>query len=199
DDSTGVAQRFANLFGAVLVLHVHGAQILRQADVVGDEDDQSLRICPAKVVVDGGKLVFLLSAPVERLQIADEEHLKRRHQGWCLCEVKRFKDGCIGEVEVVQAEIAKIAGYESIQDAASCTLHQEGVVAKQNVTGAACIRGCFGEEAVDRCKAARAGGVGSAHRNDSIMSLTRASAKARAMRRTAAESSCTKPERSWVD
>ena len=149
DDAAGVAESFADLFGALLVGHVHGADVLRQADVVGDEDEQCLRVGAAEVVVDGGELILLLAAAVECLEVADEEDLKGRHQRWCLGEVERFEDGGVGEVEIVQAEVADVGRDECVENAAAGALEKEGVVAEEDVAGAGCFAGGFGEEAID--------------------------------------------------
>ncbi len=149
DDAAEVAEGFADLFGALFVGHVHGAEVLRKPDVVGDEDDERLRVGAAEVVVDCGELVLLLAAAVESLEVADEEKLEGRHKRRRLREIERFEDGCVGEVEVVETEVAEVRRDECVEQAAPRASQKEGVVAEEDVAGARAVAGRFSEKAVD--------------------------------------------------
>src|SRR6202012_191412 len=98
--------------------------------------------------------VLLLAAAIERFDIADEENLEGRHQRGRLCEVERFEDGCLGEVEIVQGEVAQVGWDQCVENSAAGALEKEGVVAEEDVTGARSLAGGFGEETVDGREAA---------------------------------------------
>ncbi len=104
-DAAPVAQRFADALVAVLVLHVHATRIGGDADVVGDEQDEALRIGRAEVFFDRGELVLLRAARVERLQSTHKEDLERRHQRRRARAVQHFEDVRLREVEVREAEV----------------------------------------------------------------------------------------------
>ena len=52
-----LAERFANAFVAVFVLHLHAARVRGNADVIGDEDQHRVRIGVAAVLFDRGELL----------------------------------------------------------------------------------------------------------------------------------------------
>ncbi len=79
DDGEMFAESLADALVALLVGHLHAAQVGRDADVVGDEDEQRVGIGVA-VVGDGGELGVVLAASVEGLDAAHEEDLEAGHQ-----------------------------------------------------------------------------------------------------------------------
>ena len=64
----------------------------------------------AEVGVDGGEFRLLRAAAVELLEVAHEEDLEGRHQRRRLRAVEDLEDGGVGEVEVVQGEVAGASG-----------------------------------------------------------------------------------------
>ena len=107
DQAAGVAQRLADSLVALFVLIVHAAQVGRDAQVVGDEEQHGLRVGAAEVGIDGGKFGLPGTAAVEQLEVAHEEDLEGSHQRWRLRAVEDLEDGGVGEVEVVQREVAR--------------------------------------------------------------------------------------------
>ena len=69
------------------------------------------------------------------------------------------EDGGVGEVEVVEGEVAGVGRGEGGEDALAAALVEEGLVAEEDVAGAECGRGDLGEEAVGggESSAARSG------------------------------------------
>ena len=108
----------------------------------------------AEVGVEGGELFFLRAAAVEGLEVADEEDLERRHQGQGLSAVEDVEDRGVGEVEIVQAELALVGRGELGENAVAAALVEEGFVADQNVAGTHLRRSELGEEAVSGGEAA---------------------------------------------
>ncbi len=94
-----VAEGFAEAFELGLVVHLHAAGIGGDAEVVGDEDDQRLRVRRAEVAVDFGELVFFGAAGVELFEIANEDDLEWSHERGRAGAVEDFKDGVLGQVQ----------------------------------------------------------------------------------------------------
>ena len=103
-----VAERFADSVVAVLVLHVHAARVGGDADVVGDEEEQRLRIRRAEIGVDARQILLFSRRGCRALQIADEDDLEGRHEGRRLRAVERLEDADFREVEIGEAEVAEV-------------------------------------------------------------------------------------------
>ena len=155
DQAAGVAQRLADALVALFVLIVHAAQVGGDAEVVGDEEQDGLRVGAAEVGVDGGEFGLPGAAAVEQLEVAHEEHLEGSHQRWRLRAVEDLEDGGLGEVEVVKREVARGLRSQRGQHSLTAALVEECLVAQQDVAGAQGRgRGDLGEKAVGRCEAA---------------------------------------------
>ena len=148
DDAAPVAEGFADAFVALFVLVVHLAEVGGDAEVVGYEEDEGLWIGGAEVGVDGGEFFFLGAAAVEGFQVADEEDLEGRHERWGLGAVEDLEDAGVGEVEVVEAEVAGVFGGEGGEDGFAAAVVEEDLVADEDVAGLDRGRGDFGDEAV---------------------------------------------------
>ncbi len=96
-----IAQRLANLLRSLLIRHLHSAQILGQRDVVRHKEHKRLRIRPAKIGVDGRKLFLLLPPSIERLHVAQNQHLKWSHQGGSLRQVERLKHRRLRQIQIM--------------------------------------------------------------------------------------------------
>ena len=155
DEAAPVAEGLADLFVALLVLVVHLAQVGGDAEVVGDEEDEGLRVGRAEVGVDGGELFFFAAASVEGFEAADEEDLEGRHERWGLGAVEDLEDAGLGEVEVVEAEVAGVFGREGGEDGFAAAVVEEDLVADEDVAGAQGRGiGDLGDEAVGGGEAA---------------------------------------------
>ena len=108
DDAAPVAEGLADALVALLVLVVHLAEVGGDAEVVGDEEEEGLRVGRAEVGVDGGELFFFAAAAVEGFEVADEEDLEGRHERGGLGAVEDVEDAGVGEVEVVEGEVAGV-------------------------------------------------------------------------------------------
>ncbi len=136
DDAAPVAEGLADALEALLVLVVHLAEVGGDAEVVGDEEDEGLRVGRAEVGVDGGELFLLGAAAVEGFEVADEEDLEGRHEGWGLGAVEGVEDAGLGEVEVVEGEVAGAFGDEGGEDGLAAAVVEEDLVAEEDVAGA---------------------------------------------------------------
>ncbi len=106
DDGEMLAEGLADALVALLVGHLHAAQVGRDADVVGDEDEQRVGIGIAEVGGDGGELGVVLAASVQGLDAAHEEDLEVGHQRRSAGAVENFDDRRGIQIELVQAELA---------------------------------------------------------------------------------------------
>ncbi len=134
-----IAQRLADALVAVLVLHVHAAQVGGQMQMIGNENQQRLRIRRAPVGIERGKLIFLRAARVERFYIAQKQHLKGRHQRRRLRAIERLEDARLRQVDLCQREIAH-GGPGScidqrIQNRAAAALVEVCFIAEQHISG----------------------------------------------------------------
>ena len=112
------AQRFGQALVAVLVVEFHAARIGGDAEEVGDEEEQRLRIGRAEVALERGEFFFLGAARVELPHVANKDDLEWRHERRRLRAVENFKDGGLGEIEVGEAEVAEIGGTKALMTAA---------------------------------------------------------------------------------
>ena len=113
--------------------------------MIGDEEQQRLRVGRTKVVIDRGELVFLRAAAIQRLQAAKKEHLKRRHERWCLCQVERVEDGGFAaKLQVMQAKIAEVWWHKRSEYALAGALVQKAFAAEQDIAGPPVGRAQFG-------------------------------------------------------
>ena len=116
--------------------------------MVGDEEEDGLGIGAAEVSVDGCEFLFLAAAAVEGFEVADEDTLEGDHEGRGLGKVEDVEDCGVGEVEIVEAEVAFVGWGQGGEDAVAAALVKERFVAEENVAGAQLGGGDFGEEAV---------------------------------------------------
>ena len=116
--------------------------------MVGYEDEQRLRVGAAEVSVDCGKFFLLRAAAVEVLEVADEDDLERHHERWSLREVERVEDGGVGQVEVVEAEVALGWIQNRGQDSSTAALVEKRLVSEEDVAGLDVGGAELGEEAV---------------------------------------------------
>jgi hypothetical protein len=159
-------------------------------------NQQRLRIRPAKVLIDRRELFLLLPAPIQRLHVAQKQHLERRHQRRRLRQVQRLKDRRLPQVQIVQAEVASAPPAPAPPaHALAAHLEEERLIAQQHIPGR---RASPLTSARNRSTPAKLFSPVRplAHRKLSSMSLTSACAKSFPIRRTAAPSSCTKPAES---
>jgi hypothetical protein len=91
-------------------LHLHAADIGGNADMVGDENDKSIRIGILAIVFDGSKLFFVRAAAKKILDAAHEKYLEGCHQGGRSSAVENFGEIVFREIELEQTEIAQIGG-----------------------------------------------------------------------------------------
>src|ERR1700678_462217 len=103
--------------------------------MVCDKEDEGLWVGRAEVGVNGGELFFFAAAAVERFEVSYEEDLEGRHEGWGLGAVQDFEDAGLGEVKIVEAEVASIFGSEGGEDGFAATVVEEDLVAEEDVGG----------------------------------------------------------------
>src|SRR5882724_12267202 len=65
------AQRFADALVAVLVLHLHAANVGGNADVIGDKDDHRVWVGIFHVGINGGEFVGVRAASVKLFDAAN--------------------------------------------------------------------------------------------------------------------------------
>ncbi len=133
DDGAEVAEGFAQAFVAILVVHLHAAEIGWNGEVVCEEQDECLGVGRAEVAVDFGELFLFGAAGVELLEIAHEDDLKRGHERRGSRAVEGIEDGSVCEVDLGEAEIAHVRGYEGIEDGAATAFVEEDVVTGEDV------------------------------------------------------------------
>ena len=88
-----LAQRFPQALKAVLVVHLHAPRVRRNAQEIGDEQEQRLRIGRFEITVQRREFFLLGAARVELPHVAHEDHLERSHQRGRLRAVQHFEDG----------------------------------------------------------------------------------------------------------
>ena len=152
DDGEMLAEGLADALVALLVGHLHAAQVGRDADVVGDEDEQRVGIGVAEVVGDGGELGVVLAASVERLDAAHEEDLEAGHQRRRAGAVENFDDRRGLQIELVEAELAHPLRDEVLEDGVAAGAAEEGLIADEDVAGLELARADLLHEALDRGK-----------------------------------------------
>src|SRR5579859_3975628 len=108
DDPAEFTQGLADALKTFFILHVHAAHVGGNADVIGDKNEQGIRIRIFYVLLDDIKVFFVAAAAIERLHAANEEHLEWRHQGGSAGAVKNFSQIGFGEIEFVKAEFAQL-------------------------------------------------------------------------------------------
>ena len=79
--------------------------------MVGDEDQQRLRIRRAAVGFQRGKFVLLRAAGVEMSSSCAENDLKRRHQRGRLRAIERLEDAGLGQIDLA-SEKSRIGGID---------------------------------------------------------------------------------------
>ena len=73
DQAAPVAERFADAVKALAILHVHAAEVGGEMEVIGEEDEQRLRVGRATIGMEGCELFFFRSPGVELLQVPDKK------------------------------------------------------------------------------------------------------------------------------
>jgi hypothetical protein len=184
DDAAKRSHLFADSFVALLVGHVHAAGIRRNADMVGDKDQQRIGIWILAVVLDRSQLVVIRSAAEKRLHAAHEKHLEWRHQRWRARAIENFGEVSVGEIKVEQAEIAQVAGYEMLENGFPELLAEESFITHKDVSRPQLLPRDLGNEAFRLGKGL--------HQKPSRTLLTRVCAKSRESRPMAGESSSKK-------
>ena len=93
-----------------------------------------------EVAIERGEFFLFCAARVELADAADENHLERRHQRWCLRAVQNFEDRGRTEIEIGKTEIAKIGWYKSLEHGGSASVEEKDFVAGQHITSAKLAR-----------------------------------------------------------
>src|ERR1700733_9278561 len=101
--------------------------------MVGYEEDEGRGVGGAEVGVDGGEFFFFAAAAVEGFEVAEEEDLEGRHEGWGLGAVEGFEDAGFGEVDVVEGEVACVGRDEGGEDGFAAAVVEENFVADEDV------------------------------------------------------------------
>ena len=92
DDLEIVAKSLTDALVAILIGHLHAAKISRDADVVGNQDEQRVGVGILHVAGDGGKFRVVLAASVQSLDSAHEEDLETCHQRRRAATVENLDD-----------------------------------------------------------------------------------------------------------
>jgi hypothetical protein len=136
DHAAVFAESFCEALEAVLVVHVHAAGVGGDAEEVGDEDKKCLGVGRAEVAIERGELVLFGAAGVELANVADEDDLEGRHEGGGLGAIEDLENRSGGEVEVGEAEVAKVGRNEGTEDSRTATVEEEYLVAGEDIAGA---------------------------------------------------------------
>ncbi len=78
------------------------------AQKIGNEHQQRLRVGRAEVAVERGELVLFCAAGVEIAHVAHKDHLERRHERGRLRAVEDFEDGGGCKIEIGEAEVSEL-------------------------------------------------------------------------------------------
>src|SRR5207248_3787621 len=148
DDGAMLAQGLAQPLEALAILQLHAAHVGGNVDVVGDENQQRIRIGVLEVIGQRLELIVLLAAAVQRLDVAQEEDLEGRHQRGSAGVVEDLLQWRLCQIEFVQAEIAQRAGDQVLQDGVAAAAAKKTFVAYQHVGGAQLVRRNVGGKAV---------------------------------------------------
>ena len=130
-----LAQRLGQPLEAILVVHLHAPRVGRDAHKIGDKKKQRLRVGRLEIAVQRGKLVFLGAASVKLLHIADEDHLKRRHQRRSLRAVQHLEYRGRGKFEIRKTKIPQIRLYKCLENGRAAAVQKKCLVAGQHVAG----------------------------------------------------------------
>ena len=87
-----LAQGFGQPLIAVLVVELHAARVGGDAQEIGDEQKQRLRIRRLEIAVERGEFIFLRAARIKLAHVADEDHLKGAISDGVCARSKYFKD-----------------------------------------------------------------------------------------------------------
>ncbi len=128
------AQGFPDAFEALFILHIHAAHVGGNADVIGNEDQQRIRIRIFNVLLDSIEIFFVAAAAIEGFHPANEEHLKRGHEGGGTGAVKNFSHVGFRQIEVIEAEFTKVGGNKVLQDGIAAAAAKEGLIAHQDIS-----------------------------------------------------------------
>ena len=131
-----LAQRFGEALKAILVVELHAPRVGGNAQEIGDEEKQRLRVGRTEIAVERGELFFLCAARVKLAHIANEDHLERSHQRGRLRAVEHFEDGGGGEVEIGEAEIAQIGRHKGFEHGGAAAVEKKDLVAGEHIAGA---------------------------------------------------------------
>ena len=128
------AQGFPDAFEALFILHIHTAHVGGNIDVISDEDQQRIRIGILNVLLDSVEVFFMAAAAVEGFHPANEEHLKRGHEGGSAGAVKNFSHAGFRQIEVIEAEFTKVGGNKVLQDGIAAAAAEEGLITHQDIS-----------------------------------------------------------------
>ena len=149
--------------------------------MVGDKDQERVRVGILAVLLDSSQLLLIRSTGEKSFNAAYEEHLERRHQGGGAGTVEDFAQVGFGKIEVEQAEIAQIAGHQVLENGFAEALAKEDFIADENVGGPKLLFFHLGDEALSLGERF--------HQKPSSTLLTKVWAKSRESRPMAGESS----------
>ena len=133
DDAAVLAHGLANALVALFILHLHPADVGRDADMVGNENNQRVGIRILAILFDRGKFFFVRSAAKKTLHPAHKKHLEWRHQRGCAGPVEHFGEIVFREVELEQTEVAKISRNQVLENGVSKALAEESFIAHKHI------------------------------------------------------------------
>ena len=147
-DAAVLAHGFADALVALLVLHLHAADVGGNADVVGDKNQKRIGIRILAVVFDGGQFFFVRSAAKKILHAAHEENLKRRHERRSAGAVENLRQIVFGEIELKETEVPQIGRHQVLEDRVAKAFAEKGFIAHEDVGRAQLARFQFADKAL---------------------------------------------------
>jgi hypothetical protein len=83
------------------------------------------------------------SAPIKFFYAANKEDLKRRHERRRARAVKNFSHAYIGEIKIMQAEVAQVIGDKMLEQRLPALVTKENFIANEHVGGPKLAAGNF--------------------------------------------------------
>jgi len=117
--------------------------------VVGDEEDQRVRIRIGEILPQRLELGIVLAAPIERLHAAHEKNLEGRHERRRKRLVQDFLKRSLFQVELVQAEVAEFKREQMFEHSLAALPAEKGLIAGEDVSRLQFAFADIGNKALD--------------------------------------------------
>jgi hypothetical protein len=134
-DLATLPKSLSNALVAVFVLHFHFAHIGGDTDVIGDEDDQRIRVRVLEILFDGRELSVMLAASIKRFDTSDKEHLEGRHEGRRPSPIQNVGNLHLVEIELVETELPHSLRNQVAQYRVAALPAEKRFVSEEDIPG----------------------------------------------------------------